>query len=86
MEAKKSKIFIDCEEAKHICDKSQYKESSIWERFRLSIRLIYCKITRKYVKRNQKLTKLVKSKDVECMDSHHKRHIKEVISKELNNS
>ena len=62
METKKNKLFIDCDEAMFICDKSQYNESTFWERFRLNIRYIYCHITRSYVKKNKKLSSLKKIK------------------------
>jgi hypothetical protein len=41
---KKSFLFISCQEAKHICDKSQYDEATGWERLKLGIRLIWCKL------------------------------------------
>ena len=84
MEEKITKVFIDCEEAKHICDKSQYNESTFWERFRLNIRMIYCHITRAYVKRNKRLSKLVKDKKVQCMDKQAKAKLKSDLEKEMN--
>ena len=83
MEAKKTKLFINCDEAKLICDKSQYNESTWWERFRLNLRLIYCNITRSYVKKNSKLTNLINNRDVECMDKDKKEELKKVFQKEL---
>lgn len=85
MEAKKSKVLIDCDEAKHICDKSQYNESSWWDLLRLNIRFIYCNITRAYVKRNQKLSKLVTDDNVECMDSKSKTELKNKFEQRLQN-
>lgn len=83
MEAKKSTLFISCEEAAHICDKSQYNESSWWERFRLNLRMIYCKITRSYVKKNSQLTRLMSDKEVDCMDLKSKEEMKTSFQKEL---
>ena len=83
MEAKSTKVFIDCEEAKHICDKSQYNESSWWERFRLNLRLLYCNITRAYVKQNRQLSNLVNQDEVDCMDSGKKQDLKAAFEKEL---
>ena len=83
MEAKSTKVFIDCDEAKHICDKSQYNESSWWERFRLNLRLIYCNITRSYVKQNRQLTNLVTKDEVDCMDTEKKQDLKAAFEKEL---
>lgn len=83
METKKSKLFINCDEAMFICDKSQYNESTFWERFRLNIRYIYCNITRSYVKRNNKLSDLVSNENVACMNSQSKTELKTKFEKEL---
>ena len=85
MEAKKNKILINCEEAMHICNKSQHKEATFWDKIRLNIRLIYCHITREYVKKNSKLTKLVNDKNVVCMDKKEKDQLKQEFKKELQN-
>lgn len=83
MNTKKSKLFINCDEAKLICDKSQYNESTFWERIRLNIRYAYCHITRSYVKRNKKLTDLMSDKNVACMDSTSKTELKTKFEKKL---
>jgi len=85
MEAKSTKLFIDCEEAKHICDKAQYNETNWWELFRLNIRLLYCNVTRAYSKRNQKLSNLVTDKKVDCMESKSKADLKTKFEQELQN-
>ena len=85
MEAKSTKLFIDCEEAKHICDKAQYNETTWWELFRLNIRLLYCNITRAYSKRNQKLSELVTDKEVTCMDNKSKADLKVKFEQQLKN-
>ena len=85
MEAGKNTLFINCDEAKLICDKSQYNESTWWDRFRLNIRLIYCNITRAYSKRNQQLSKLVTDDKVECMENKAKVDLKTKFEKELQN-
>lgn len=60
---KKSFLFISCEEAHHICDKSQYGEATLWERIKLSIRLSWCKVTRNYTRKNKALTKFIESSE-----------------------
>lgn len=85
MEAKKNKILINCEEAKHICDKSQYGEATFWEKTRLKLRLLYCNITRAYAKKNSKLTTLIKDQNVVCMDENEKEKLKQEFKKELQN-
>ena len=80
---KKSFLFISCEEAEHICDKSQYGEATFWERFKLAIRLSWCKITQAYSKRNNVLTKTIKSSKVECLKHHEQKELKEKFQSQL---
>ena len=80
---KKSFLFITCEEAFHICDKSQYGEASWWEKFKLNLRLIWCNITRSYVKRNRKLTKTIEKGHVDYLNSSEKNNLKLHFEKEL---
>ena len=64
---KKSILFISCEEAQHICDKSQYGESTLWEKIKLNLRYFWCSFTKSYVKRNKKLTKAIKISNVQSL-------------------
>ncbi|MFD1162687.1 hypothetical protein [Hwangdonia seohaensis] len=82
MSTKKMKIVMPCDEANHVCDKTQYKEATLWEKIILNIHLIYCRACRKYTKNNSKLTKKIKESKVECLD----RKCKESMKKELNNA
>lgn len=79
----KSFLFISCEEAKHICDKSQYGEATFWEKFKLNIRLSWCKITRAYTKRNKALTKTIKSTHVDCLKHDEQQELKERFQTQL---
>ena len=81
--SKKNNIFISCDEANHTCDKSQYKEASLWEKIKLNIHLIYCRACRKYTKNNTKLTKLVNNDDVDCIKLSEKEQMRESFQKEL---
>ena len=76
------KIFISCEKASHVCDKSQYEEASFWEKIKLNLHLIYCKACRKYSNKNSKLTKLMTNKTV-AMDNSAKENLKTTFEKEL---
>lgn len=80
---KKSILFISCEEAHHICDKTQYGEATKWEKIKLSIRLSWCKITRAYTKKNNKLTELVKKSETNSLDSSEKDKLQKQFEKEL---
>ncbi|MGV6830842.1 MAG: hypothetical protein ACWA5P_04655 [bacterium] len=80
---KKSFLFISCEEAKHICDKTQYNEATGWERIKLGIRLSWCKVTRAYSNRNNQLTKTVNDANVSCMNNSEKDQLKAAFEKQL---
>lgn len=60
------KIFISCDEATTICDKSQYKEASFFEIFQLKLHFLFCKVCALYSKQNNFLTKIYKSKATSC--------------------
>lgn len=59
-------LFITCDEATLICDKSQYNEASLFEKFQLNLHFLRCKICRLYTKQNKKMTSLFKLKAEEC--------------------
>ncbi len=79
--SKKNKIFVACEEANHVCDKTQYKDATLWEKIKLNIHLIYCSACRKYTKNNNKLTKAIK--DVDCLDDDYKEKMKKELEKAM---
>ncbi len=78
-----NKLFVTCEEAKHICDKNQYGEASIIEVIKLNVRLIYCKVTRAYSKRNTKLTKTIHKSNIHTISASQKKVMKHQLHKEL---
>ncbi len=78
-----NKLLVSCEEAKHICDKNQYGEASFIEIVKLNIRLVYCKVTRAYSKRNTKLTKTINKSNIQTIDQPEKEIMKKKLQKEL---
>lgn len=76
----KIKVTIPCNEANHVCDKTQYKESTLWEKIKLNLHLIYCRACRKYSNANSKLSEALKTSEVECLDP----ECKEKMKKEFN--
>ena len=81
--SKKNNFMISCDEANHVCDKTQYKEATIWEKIRLNIHLIYCRACRKYTKNNTKLTVSIKTSEVKCMPKEDKIAIKESLTQAI---
>ena len=80
-----TKFSISCKEANHVCDKTQYKEATLWEKIVLNIHLIYCKACRNYTKNNTKLTKLV-TKNPVTLDANSKKKLRAIFEKELANN
>jgi hypothetical protein len=80
---KKKFLFISCEEAKHICDKSQYGESTVSERLKLSLRLLWCRITKAYSKNNKKLTDTLGNAEISCLKSYEREKIENEFNQEL---
>ncbi len=80
---KKSFLFISCDEAKHICDKTQYDEATGWERIKLGIRLSWCRITKAYSKNNTKLTDVVQKANVNCLKNDEREKLQKTFEKEL---
>lgn len=79
----KIKGVIPCDEANHVCDKTQYKEASLWEKIMLNIHLIYCRACRKYTKLNTNLTKAIENSHVKCLDQQCKKNMKKTIDKAI---
>lgn len=74
---------MKCEEAGHVCDKSQYKEASLWEKVKLNIHLIFCSVCREYSKNNTKLSIAFKKSDVKTMPLNDKKEVKEKLCQEM---
>lgn len=83
---KDNKIFGACDKATLTCDKAQYNEASLWEKIKLNIHLLYCKVCRKYSANNVKLTKLTHEPEVDCLKVSEKEHLQVEFQKELENN
>lgn len=80
---KKNKLFINCEEAKEICDKAQYGEATFWESVKLTIRLSWCKVSKSYSKKNKQLTNVIKTSEVDCLKQTERDALKAEFNQQL---
>ena len=64
------KLNITCNQATTICDKSQYGEASFFDKIKLHIHFIDCKICVIYKKQNVLLTKFYKHKATTAKRKH----------------
>lgn len=78
-------FLITKEEAFHICDKSQYRESTLWEKIKLNFRYSWCQTTRTYVNRNRKLTKAIQSSRLECLEYSERKFLEDRLNEYLKN-
>lgn len=77
-------FFLKCNEAANICDKSQYKEANLWNKFSLGLHLVMCKLCRNYSKQNTKLTGTLKSAKLKTLRPEEKQRLKAQIEQEMN--
>lgn len=77
------KIVVPCDEAHHVCDKTQYNESTFWEKMMLLAHLVYCRACRRYVNRNRKLSGAIRKAKVKCLDKKSKDAMKLVVDRAL---
>ncbi|TVZ56401.1 hypothetical protein OD91_1686 [Lutibacter sp. Hel_I_33_5] len=81
-------LLISCDEATMICDKNQYGETNFFDKIKLQLHFIRCKICRLYTKQNMFLTKAYKdhahscSKQKQCMSEEDKDKLKKELEKQ----
>ena len=76
------KLSIKCDEAVHICDKTQYKEASLWEKIIHTIHLAYCRACRNHTKDNKKLTHSIEESNIQWLTDEDKKQMNTALSKE----
>ncbi|MAD97658.1 MAG: hypothetical protein CMB99_10070 [Flavobacteriaceae bacterium] len=65
------KFKLNCDEATTICNKNQYGEATIWEKMRLMVHFIHCKVCSLYTRQNNFLTTLYKGYSHQCKNIKH---------------
>lgn len=79
------KFFIKCDEAVHVCDKSQYKEAGFFEKLKLKMHILLCSFCRGHAKRNSKLTETMKTANIKTLCPEEKQQLKTRIQEEMKN-
>jgi|TARA_B110000259_G_scaffold46665_1_gene54294 hypothetical protein len=74
---------MKCEDAGQVCDKSQYKEASFWEKLKLNVHLLYCSPCREYTQKNVKLSIVFKKSNLKIMSLRDKKDLKKQIHQEI---
>ena len=63
----------------NICNKSQYKEASTRERFRLWLHLLYCRSCARFSLKNRKLTELCDQASLKQLSESEKEALKKCL-------
>ncbi|XLS30161.1 hypothetical protein ACJD0Z_04875 [Flavobacteriaceae bacterium M23B6Z8] len=79
-------LFVDCKEARTICNKAQYKEANFWEICKLQFHNAFCKECSSHTVSNTKLTSLCSEANLKRLDKDAKEQIRKTIELELNKS
>ena len=77
------KLFLKCDETAQVCDKCQYDEASFWDNFKMKLHHLICKCCRDYSSTNSKLTKSIKSANIETFPNKEKELLKAQINQEM---
>ncbi len=75
--------MISCEEAAVICNKSQYKEASLSEKFKLKLHMLFCRTCAVFSKKNKQLTSLMDKARIYVMSDSDKKALKKKIKEQL---
>ncbi|MEO9512012.1 MAG: hypothetical protein ABJN84_15520 [Flavobacteriaceae bacterium] len=74
---------ISCEEAAHICTKSQYKEAGFWEIQKLRLHIFMCKTCAQFTRKNKTLTTLCNKAGLNVLSESDKNTMKQDLEKHL---
>ena len=75
--------MINCEEARLICHKTQYKDASFLEILKLKLHLFICKACSAFSRKNTKLTTLCEEATLHVLSDKEKVHMKERLKDEI---
>ena len=75
--------MISCDEAAVICNKSQYKEASLSEKFKLKLHMLFCSTCTAFAKKNKQLTSLMNKARIYVISDSEKKALKKKIKEHL---
>ena len=73
--------MISCEKAALICNKTQYREAGLKERWQLWLHLLVCKTCASFSNNNKKLTDLCNQASLKALSPDEKAAMKERLDK-----
>jgi hypothetical protein len=76
---KKTPLSSKCKRSQNCCDKSQYREAGLKEKFRMLLHLSYCRRCRHYTVNNTRLTRLLKKAEIKTCTKAEKESFQQQI-------
>ncbi|MGY5848680.1 hypothetical protein ACW6QP_14815 [Salegentibacter sp. HM20] len=76
---KKTSLSSKCKRSQNCCDKSQYREASLREKFRMLLHLSYCHSCRHYTVTNTRLTYLLRKAKIKTCTKAEKENFQQQI-------
>jgi hypothetical protein len=76
-------IIFNCNDASHICDKSQYAESTATERLLMKLHQWMCRICREHSAENSKLTEALHKAELKTLPEEDKAVLRRTIQQEI---
>ncbi len=73
-------MMISCEKAVCICNKTQYKEASVWDILKLRFHIFICKACSKHSHQNNTLTSLCEKAKLVAFSEEEKKKLRESIA------
>ena len=76
-------ILFKCKDAAHICDKSQYRESTFMERILMKMHQLMCRVCREHSSENARLSEAIEKANLKTIPEPTKQNMREVIQQEI---
>lgn len=76
-------MMISCDKAAAISSKTQYRETSLKERFQLWLHLLACKACASFDRKNKQLTELYQKASRQILSAGEKRAMKKHLARNL---
>ena len=75
--------MISCDEAALICNKSQYREASLSEKFKLKLHILFCSTCSSFSKQNKRLSELLGKARLRVLSDSDKEELRQQVKNRL---
>lgn len=75
--------MISCDKAALICNKSQYQEASLSEKFKLKLHILFCSTCSSFSRQNKRLSELFRKARLHVLSDSAKEELRQQIKNKL---